>query len=332
MNKISIALCTYNGEKYLAEQLQSLFDQSLSPDEIVISDDGSKDGTLAIVETFKLKNRIPIRVLTHDQNLGVYRNFIHCIENCTGDIIFTCDQDDYWMPNKLEKHMFIHTNNPEVDLVYSNAEVVLNTLDHVLYPLWETESILDVQKGKSSFSSLVVKGQSIAGCCMSFKKSFFDKILPVPDLVYHDDWIATSACLSGKIIGLPEPLIKYRQHGGKVVGTVRGSKLSFYKSLFTNVTFYHEADTYIAQRHHRVYDSMAKHTYLAQFIQNQNIKAVTELYDARSNYRSRQLFDVISSLTQELLKGHYKAINGVWTYLKDLYNLIFIKLSKNKAK
>mgnify|MGYP004702204197 CR=1 FL=1 len=332
MIKISIALCTYNGEKYLAEQLQSLFDQSLSPDEIVVSDDGSKDSTLVIVETFKLRDRIPIRVLTHDQNLGVYRNFIHCIENCTGDIIFTCDQDDYWMPNKLEKHMLIHTNNPEVDLVYSNAEVVLNTLDHVLYPLWERESILDVQKGKSSFSSLVVKGQSIAGCCMSFKKSFFEKILPVPDLVYHDDWIATSACLSGKIIGLPEPLIKYRQHGGNVVGTVRGSKLSFYKSLFTNVTFYHEADTYIAQRHHRVYDNMANHRYLAQFIQNQNIKAVTELYDARSNYRSRTVIDVVNTLTQQLKKGHYRALNGVWTYLKDLYNLIFIKLSKNKAK
>lgn len=331
MKTISIALCTYNGEKYLTEQLQSLFDQTLKPNEIVISDDGSKDGTLEIVAQFQSKNLIPIRLLKHEKNLGVYKNFIHCIEQCESEIVFTCDQDDYWMPDKLEKHMRIHENEA-IDLVYSNAEVVLNTLDNILYPLWERESILDVQKGKSSFSSLVVKGQSIAGCCMSFKKSFFEKILPVPDLVYHDDWIATSACLSGKIIGLPEPLIKYRQHDGNVVGTVRGSKLSFYKSLFTNVTFYHEADTYIAQRHHRVYDSMAKHTYLAQFIQNQNIKAVIELYDARSNYRSRQLFDVISSLTQELLKGHYKAINGVWTYLKDLYNLIFIKLSKNKAK
>ena len=331
MKTISIALCTYNGEKYLTEQLQSLFDQTLKPNEIVISDDGSKDRTLEIVAQFQNKNLIPIRLLTHKQNHGVYKNFIYCIDQCKGEIVFTCDQDDYWMPNKLEKHMRIHENEA-IDLVYSNAEVVLNTLDNILYPLWEKESVLDVQKGKSSFSSLVVKGQSIAGCCMSFKKSFFDKILPVPDQVYHDDWIATSACLSGKIIGIPEPLIKYRQHGGNVVGTVRGSKLSYWKSLFTNVPFYHDADTYIAQRHHRVYDNMVKHPYLKQFILDQNIQAITDLYDARSNYRSRRSFEVYESLARELLKGHYKPLNGFWTYLKDLYNLFFIKVFKNKAK
>lgn len=331
MKTISIALCTYNGEKYLTEQLQSLFDQTLKPNEIVISDDGSKDGTLEIIAQFQGKNLIPIRLLTHEKNLGVYKNFIYCIEQCEGEIVFTCDQDDYWMPDKLEKHMRVHENEV-IDLVYSNAEVVLNTLDNILYPLWEKDSILNLEKGKSSFNSLVVKGQSIAGCCMSFKKSFFEKILPVPDQVYHDDWIATSACLAGKIVGIPEPLIKYRQHGGNVVGTVRGSKLSFYKSLFTNVPFYHEADTYIAQRHHRVYDSMAKHSCLAQFIQTQNINAITDLYDVRSNYRSRKVMDVINSLTSELKKGHYKALNGFWTYLKDLYNLIFIKVFKNKAK
>ena len=331
MKTISIALCTYNGEKYLTEQLQSLFDQTLKPNEIVISDDGSKDGTLDIIKKFQVANGIPIRLLTHEQNLGVYKNFIHCIEQCKNDIIFTCDQDDYWMSNKLEKHMRVHENE-SIDLVYSNAEVVLNTLNNVLYPLWEKESILDLEKGKSSFNSLIVKGQSIAGCCMSFKKSFFDKILPVPDQVYHDDWIATSACLSGKIIGIPEPLIKYRQHGGNVVGTVRGSKLSYWKSLFTNVPFYHDADTYIAQRHHRVYDNMAKHPYLKQFILDQNIQAITDLYDARSNYRLRRSFEVIESLTRELIKGYYKPLSGFWTYLKDLYNLFFIKVFKNKAK
>ena len=70
MQRISIALCTYNGEKYLAEQLQSLFDQTLKPNEIVVSDDGSKDNTLAIINSFKEKNIIPIRVLTHTENLG----------------------------------------------------------------------------------------------------------------------------------------------------------------------------------------------------------------------------------------------------------------------
>ena len=331
MQRISIALCTYNGEKYLAEQLQSLFDQTLKPNEIVMSDDGSKDNTLSIINTFKEKNIIPIRVLTHTENLGVFKNFIYCIEQCDGDIIFTCDQDDYWMPDKLEKHMRVHMNQEDVDLVYSNAEVVLNTLDRVLYPLWEPKSILDSKNGKSSFKSLVVKGQSIAGCCMSFKKAFFNKILPVPNNVYHDDWIATSACLSGKIIGLPEPLIKYRQHGNNVVGTVRGSRLSFYKSLFTNVGFYHDADTYIAQRHHLVYDAMKVHPYLGDYVNDKAIQDIMELYDSRSNYRNRRFLEVLYQLTIMLKKGLYQPLNGLWTYLKDIYNLIYIKTLKKRS-
>ena len=288
MKTISIALCTYNGEQYLAEQLQSLFDQTQKPDEIVISDDGSTDGTLNIIKQFQDMNVVPIRLWTHEQNIGVYKNFIHCIEQCKGDIVFTCDQDDYWMPDKLALHMRAHEDDT-LDLVYSNADVVLNTLDQKLYLLWTRQSMLDTEQGKSSFKSLVVKGESIAGCCMSFKKSFFNQIIPLPDQVYHDDWIATSACLAGKMCGLAEPLIKYRQHGRNVVGTVRGTKLSYYKSLFTNVPFYHTADTYIAQRHHKVYEAMAKHPYLAQYIQKRNVRAIIDLFDeiGRASCRER---------------------------------------------
>ncbi len=331
MQKISIALCTYNGEKYLTEQLQSLFDQTIKPDEIVVSDDGSVDGTLSIIDSFRQRNLIPIRILPHDKNLGVYKNFIYCIEQCEGDIIFTCDQDDYWKADKLKKHMRIHMNQPMVDLVYSNAEVVLNTLDNTLYPLWDPQSILNLRNGKSSFNSLVVKGQSIAGCCMSFKKSFFDRILPVPNMVYHDDWIATSACLSGKIVGIPEPLIKYRQHENNVVGTVRGSKLSYYKSLFTNAKYYHDADTYIAKRHHLVYEAMMNHAYLSEFVNTKSIHSIMELYDTRSDYRNQHFFEVLYKLTLLYKKGRYRPLNGFWTYLKDIYNLSYIKLLKKRS-
>ena len=112
--KISIALCTYNGEKFIAEQLQSLFDQTVKADEIVVSDDGSKDKTLEIINEFKNKNDIPIRILEHKENFGVFKNFEYCIKQCNGDIVFTCDQDDYWMPTKLEKHRRVHIYNQDV--------------------------------------------------------------------------------------------------------------------------------------------------------------------------------------------------------------------------
>lgn len=324
--KISIALCTYNGEKYVTEQLQSLFDQTLKPDEIVVSDDGSSDQTLNIVRDFSNRNIIPITIFEHKENLGVFKNFVFCIKACTGDIIFTCDQDDYWLPTKLEKHMQVHKVNPNTELVYSNAEVVLNTIEHVLYPLWEPKSIEDSENGKSSFNSLVVKGQSIAGCCMSFKYEFFMSILPIPDNIYHDDWIATSACLSGNIIGINEPLIKYRQHGNNVVGIVRGSKLSFYKSLLTNVKFYTQADSYIYNRHQVMYGAMRSHPYLKKVMEDKRIDQILELFQARSNYHEKSFVQSIYNLSLILVKGLYKHLNGFWTYLMDIYNLIYTKL------
>lgn len=329
--KISIALCTYNGEKYLTEQLQSLFDQTIRPDEIVVSDDVSSDRTLEIVRKFSDKNIIPINIIEHKENLGVFKNFIYCIKECKGDIIFTCDQDDYWMPTKLEKHMQEHNANPNTELVYSNAEVVLNEIDHILYPLWEPKSIADTENGKASFKSLVVKGQSIAGCCMSFKRDFFISILPIPDKIYHDDWIATSACISGNIIGINEQLIKYRQHGNNVVGIIRGSKLSFYKSLFTNVKFYTQADTYIYNRHTTMYSAMRSHPYLKKYMSDERFEQIIELYQARSNYLDKSFIQSINNLSLSLSKGHYRYLNGFWTYLKDLYNLIYSKSTKKKG-
>ncbi len=96
---ISVSLCTYNGEQYIREQLQSIFNQSMPVDEVVIGDDGSSDATLSIINTFKEK--YPIRVLESGQKLGTIRNFLRTIFECTGDIIFLSDQDDIWVPCKV---------------------------------------------------------------------------------------------------------------------------------------------------------------------------------------------------------------------------------------
>ena len=133
-----------------------------------------------------------------------------------------------------------------------------------------------------------------------------------------------------KIIGLAEPLIKYRQHGNNVVGTVRGSKLSYYKSLFLNVKYYHDADTYIAERHHRVYEAMLNHAFLGEFASLYHIQSIIELFDARSNYRHRRFTVVLNKLSQAYLRGLYKPLNGFWTYLKDVYNLSIIKLFEKR--
>src|SRR4051812_40446835 len=106
--KLGVALCTYNGERYLSEQLDSIFAQERLPDEVLVQDDGSSDRTLAILDAYAAKAPFTFKVVRNPQNLGFVRNFEHAIGRCSGDVIATSDQDDYWRPDKLKKieHLF----------------------------------------------------------------------------------------------------------------------------------------------------------------------------------------------------------------------------------
>ena len=323
--KVSIALCTYNSEKFISEQMDSLLSQTVLPDEIVISDDGSTDHTLDIIRSYQTNHKSLIKILNHPGHLGVFKNFPYALDHCEGDIIFPCDHDDVWMNDKIEKHLKAHLEHNDAILVYSNADVVYMTPDHYLYPLWEPKSILDDVNGQASYNSLVYKGHSIAGCCMSFQKKHYQSIVPFPDQIYHDDWLATTAVIKGKIVGIPESLIKYRQHGENTVGIIRGSRLSFYKSLFTNVKFYVESDQYITKRHELIFKALEEHKITSKS-SNQELKACFELYQDRSLYLKRSLSETFVRLTKHWLNKDYRYHHGFWTYLKDLYNALFMKL------
>jgi len=330
--KVSVALCTYNGEEFLAEQLTSLVNQTHPPDEIVICDDGSSDTTLEIIQSFQANFTLPITLHRNDVSLGVFKNFQKCIGLCQYPLVFTCDQDDVWLSNKIEKHITEHEAHPQSELVYSNAEVVSYDLMTMYYLLWQPEDILNQDKGVASFDKLIVKGQSIAGCCMSFYKSFYDSVLPIPPQIYHDDWIATTAFLSSKITGIPEPLMKYRQHGNNVVGIVRGSRISFYKSLFTNAIFYMKADAYIAKRHEIIYQAIMTHKKLAAHSVKYPLINIIELFNNRAITTHATFFESFMKLNRSLLKGHYGLLKGGFTYIKDLYNLFYYVVYKVRTK
>lgn len=324
--KISIALCTYNGEKFISEQLQSLFSQTQVPDEIIVSDDGSKDKTIDIAEKLLKASKIPYKLFKQTPSLGVYKNFEFCMSQCTHDIIFPCDQDDIWKKDKLEKHLRQHESHIDKVLVYSNADVIQNDVDHYLYPLWDPKLIENGQYHTKN--KMLYEGKSIAGCCMSIDREFFHQILPIPHEIYHDDWCATSASLIDGILGIPESLIYYRQHGGNVVGTIRGNKLSYWKSLFTNVPFYVNSDRYILSRNQKVFKALLNHNYLKQLVKKETLQQVLDYYEIRTDYKNKSLTVDIKDLTQLLKRGDYKYHHGIFSYLKDIYNCLFVKYIK----
>lgn len=214
--KISVALSTYNGEKYIIEQIKSILYQTKKIDELVISDDASKDNTVKVIEEYLSNKDCAYLILKHKENQGVSKNFWEAISNCHGDIIFTCDQDDVWKENKVEDTVEVF-NNPDVVLAFSDADIVDSDLKSLDKSLWSTLKVETIESEKDLFE-LLLNHNVITGATTAFRKSMFDSLEPVLDNWLHDEWIAICSFAYGSIAKINKKLILYRQHENNVVG------------------------------------------------------------------------------------------------------------------
>lgn len=201
--KISIAMATYNGAKYIEEQLQSLAEQTVKPDELVVTDDGSSDETIEIVRGFAHKAPFEIRLERNEKNLGFAQNFGKAMALCSGDIIFLSDQDDVWLPQKLERVRREFRAQPDVQIIINNARIVDGELnDTGLTKLGQTRSL---GLGDKAF---------LTGCCSAIRAEFRVICLPVPNRIFvHDTWLHALGDLCGVRTVLDESLQLYRRHG-----------------------------------------------------------------------------------------------------------------------
>ena len=204
---ISVCIATYNGEKYIKEQLESILSQLKEGDEVIVSDDNSADSTLEIIRRINDKR---VRIVYNQSNRGYTSNFENALNTCRGDIIFLSDQDDIWMGNKVQ---IILGALEKADFVVTNAQVVDANLNTIHDSHFEN---FDVCKG---FLKNWVKTRYI-GACMAFNKNVLSKALPFPvnrDLCAHDYWLAMIAELYFKVVLIEIPLIKYRRHDSNVL-------------------------------------------------------------------------------------------------------------------
>ena len=214
--KISVALASYNGEKYIKEQLESILNQSVQVDEIVVSDDGSKDSTVEIVRAF---NDSRIVLLQDNVNHGYTGNFEHALKHTTGDIILLSDQDDVWMPNKVERHLSVFESNPGVGLVIASGTIIDENGNDITNK--QTELSLNPQL-RISQSCIIPRKEFLStaalyclanGMCMSLARSFLETSLPFPySSIGHDVWIGFNALNTSTVFYLCENLVKYRLH------------------------------------------------------------------------------------------------------------------------
>ena len=218
----SIALCTYNGEKYLQEQLDSLAKQTRLPDELVVCDDGSTDDTIEILQAFAKTSPFPVRIERNETNLGFVHNFEKCSHLCSGNIIFYCDQDDIWLQDKVEKFLSCFNNNPKVGIVLCDAQMIdsnRKTLkSRTSHALGNIQKLASLAQKDSALFTCKISPSSWAGMSMAFRNNFKDLLYPFPEVIGHDAWTLQALGAISDIYLIPQPLVLYRIHGNNQLG------------------------------------------------------------------------------------------------------------------
>lgn len=220
--RISIAMCTYNGEKYLHEQLESLASQSRQPFELVVCDDGSSDSTPQIIQMFAKTVSFPVRFYVNEVNLGFTANFLKAASLCTGDWIAFCDQDDYWMPQKIEKITLFLDGHAKQDLMMiGHSSLVADaqlTVSKQRLPDFK-RTIVEARTKNYGFFCIV--GFSMV-CNSSLIREINHDMRPfITDknewpLLGHDQWLGLLANAVGSIAKINEPLAIWRRHNNSL--------------------------------------------------------------------------------------------------------------------
>lgn len=223
--KTSCVLALYNGSKYISEMLHSIINQSVKVDEIIIVDDASTDNSLEIVnEIIYYHSDQNIKLILNNINLGVVKTFERALKESCGELIFLADQDDVWIENKVGVILAHATNNPEIDLFYSDGYIVNENLCNIT--LISSHFYLDyIYKSKKRIRLAYELGNFVPGCTMALRRTFVDSHLPIPQNIIslHDGWFAHIAHFKNTSFYINEKLIKYRQHENNYSGTKKKS-------------------------------------------------------------------------------------------------------------
>jgi glycosyltransferase involved in cell wall biosynthesis len=200
---VSVAIATYNGGAYLQEQLESIARQTVLPTEVVICDDASSDNTVAVIKEFASCAPFPVRLLVNEHNVGYTQNFNRALEECKSEIVFLCDQDDVWLPEKIERTLELFRNNPLVvltihDLAFCSKELI---------PVGQTK----LERMSDGYE---IMRDYVVGMATAVRRSFLQMCLPIPNQagMAHDRWLHDCAlAVEGKVI-VEEVLAQYRRH------------------------------------------------------------------------------------------------------------------------
>lgn len=233
-------VATYNGEAFLPQLLDSLLQQSHARVNIIIGDDGSRDRTRAVVDAYRSKSgRLDFHDFSAEASHGASANFSRLMSKAGSDYVMFCDQDDVWLPTKIERTLRL-MRSVEAErgadlpiLVHTDLRVVGRDLAPIAESMWRSQGI---DPGQISVRRLMVEN-NVTGCTAMINRALLRLVGDVPpQAIMHDWWIALAAANFGAIAHLPEQTILYRQHGGNAVGAKSWGAAAIYRQMIDVLT------------------------------------------------------------------------------------------------
>lgn len=224
---VSVVLATYQGARFIGEQLDSLNRQTRLPDELIIADDCSSDSTVQVVEAFSRRARFPVRILERDGHVGTCENFTAGLLAAEGDILLICDQDDRWHPEKIAVMAERMGDHPDALLAFSDAVLVNTSGRQISRSRWRIAAFGPAQweaMDHDPFGQMLMR-QVVSGCTAGIRRELLPALLPFPEGLHpalptmmYDRWISLVAAAAGSVLIIPERLVDYRIHPAQQIG------------------------------------------------------------------------------------------------------------------
>lgn len=320
--RVGVALCTHNGDRFIAAQMKSILSQTYPVSEIVVGDDDSGDNTLTIIENLvenynqaQPKEQVKLVVRRHKPALGVRQNFSDALSATTAEVVLLCDQDDEWDSQKVETLLaglncanLVHTDAVLIDA--EGADLGKTLFGELRVTRWEAESLAE-----ANAFEVLLRRNLITGATVAMRGDFARTNLPVEPGLLHDEWFAMMAALddSLRLIPAASRLTRYRQHGGNQIGAKRMGMRDRWEQLTAGSTTDNQrrltrAQSLLRAAEARHLGTAEQRHDLALSLQHQRVRsALPRLRLAR-----------LPGIAREATRGHYRRYSRGWlTMVRD---------------
>jgi glycosyltransferase involved in cell wall biosynthesis len=324
--RVSIALATYQGERFLSQQLESFLGQTRLPDELCISDDGSTDRTREIINAFAATAPFPVKSVLNPIRGGVNKNFENAVSHCSGDVILFSDQDDVWLPPHIENLVAPLEGNSGIVAVASDSEFVDEGLQSAGCTQAESDrfpaSLRDAtMRLPRNQLNLVLRQNMATGHGMAFRRTLVPLLVPFTTTFMYDEWVLLLAAATGYITYVPQPLTLHRQHQNQTAKT-RNKDLQLWAAQSKNIS--HDQERAQEEKWRELLERVRERRDLVPDFRSAE-RALKQKYDfvvRRSQTRRRPLPVRLVITVRELILGRYHRLGrGLLTFARDLYGV-----------